>query len=461
MTQATQPYMLDRPTSLTTAMLAPRRTGDLPLTPTAANNEDLARGLKALADALPDYKRAEQYYKAKNPELFGHWRIARALRNTKDRYKLNFAKTPVNALAERLRISSVIVAEAESEAYDTIDLDQEHAPTATPLAAENDLTRAFRRDIWTELKLSRKTREIHKWAGVYGDAYWFVWPTSPEDSTPVIYYNSPLTTRLMYDEEHPDQPEFAIKCWTKHKTKYAVLYYPTQIEYYIQKRNATDKALADGSGWDLYDVVENPFQTLPIFHFHNEDPYGTPEHLDAYGAQDAINKLSTTLVHTSEYEGFPQRFQLTDPNQELGGDASDNDGWDDETTHSDRDNSTADANEAANESGPGTILTLKARAAGQFQVADPDAFLKPVEFYIHAMSQMTTTPLRYFESQPNRPNGEAARADDAPFVTKVKDRQSAYEDTYREAFAFAFATMPSMCGGRRQSALTTPLAGRR
>lgn len=418
------------------------RIGDLPLTPMTPDHSDLKRALKSLADARPGYIQAENYYKAKNPELFGHWRIARALANTKDRYKLNYAKTPVNALAERLRISSVIVSDQNTDETDSnVSLEDEHSPTAATTAAENDLTRQFRKEIWTPLKLTRKTRELHKWVGVYGDAYWFVWPTSPEDPTPVIYYNSPLTTRVLYDEEHPDTPKLAIKCWTKDKVKHVILYYSTQIEYYVQKRNATEQNLSDGTGWDLYDVVENPFEIIPIFHFRNGDPYGTPEHIDGYGCQDALNKLSTTLVHTSEYQGFPQRFTLSDPNAELGGDANDNDGWDDETTHSDRDNTSNDNNEAANESGPGTILGLKAKAAGQFTVADPDAFLKPIEFYIHSLSQLTTTPLRFFETLPSRPNGEAARADEAPFVEKVKDRQDAYEDTYVEALGFAFALL--------------------
>lgn len=434
----TQPYALDGPTALTARITAPKRIGELPLTPTAAPQEDLARGLRELEEARPGYEEAERYYKAKNPELFGHWRIARALARTANRYKLNYAKTPVNALAERLKISSVIVSDNTDET--PTSLETEHSPTAHTEQEGSDLTRSFRKDIWVALKLQRKTKELHKWVSVYGDAYWFVWTTSPDDSTPVIYYNSPLTTRVLYDEEHPDQPAFAIKCWTRNKTKYAILYYETQIEYYIQKRNATKHTLADGTGWELYDVVENPFNKIPLFHFRNGDPYGSPEHIDGYGAQDAINKLSTTMVHTSEYEGFPQRFQLTDPNQELGGDGNDNDGWDDETTHSDRANE-ANANDAANEAGPGTILNLKARAAGQFEVADPDAFLKPLEFYIHSMSQLTTTPLRFFETLPSRPNGEAARADEAPFVEKVKDRQQNYEDTYVDAFGFAFSLL--------------------
>lgn len=429
-----------RPTALTAVFApdTPSRIGDLPLTPTSHATEDLARGLRELRDARPRYEEAELYYKAKNPELFGHWRIALALRNTKDRYKLNYAKTPVNALAERLKISSVIVSEADRTEH-TENPEAEHSPTSSTEQETGDLSRQFRRDIWVELGLTRKTKELHKWVGVYGDAYWFIWTKSPDDPTPVIYYNSPLTTRLLYDEEHPDQPKFAIKCWTRNNTKFAILYYSDQIEYYAQKRNATDTTLADGTGWELYDVVENPFETIPIFHFRNGDPYGTPEHIDGYGAQDAINKMSTTLVHTSEYEGFPQRFMLTDPNAELAGDSNDNDGWDDETAHSDRE--TSDETNSANESGPGTILNLKAKAAGQFQVADPDAFLKPLEFYIHSMSQLTTTPLRFFETLPSRPNGEAARADEAPFVAKVKDRQDYYEDTYREAFAFALAIL--------------------
>lgn len=415
------------------------RVGDLPLTPRSEPTIDLARGLLELDIHRPDYEQAERVYKGKNPELFSHPRIARVLRGTADRYKLNFAKIPVDAVADRLTISSVIIKQNDPEVldYDDTPEDDPTSPrTPSPDDQLDDYTRQFKVKVWDPLKLRRKTAELHQKVAMYGDAYWFIWPEDPNapDPQPTINYNSPLTTRMIYSLENPEEPEFIIKCWGGN----AILYYTDQIEFYYLKPNAPENQRKDGTAWELWDVLENPFDMLPVFHFSNRDPYGVPEHYEAYGAQDAINKMSTTLVHTSEYQGFPQRFMLTDPNAEIAGDGNDNDGWDDETAHSDR--STPDTNEnSANESGPGTILNLKANAAGQFQPAPPDHFLNPINFYIKSISTLTNTPMRFMNDMPQRPNADAARQDEAPFIRKVRKRSEYMEDTYRDAFSFAFS----------------------
>src|SRR3546814_17791675 len=56
--------------------------------------------------------------------------------------------------------------------------------------------------------------------------------------------------------------------------------------------------------------VENETGEIPFFHFRTARPYGRPEHKKAYGPQDALTKLVTTMMSTSAFAAFPQTWAL-------------------------------------------------------------------------------------------------------------------------------------------------------
>jgi hypothetical protein len=59
-------------------------------------------------------------------------------------------------------------------------------------------------------------------------------------------------------------------------------------------------------------------------------------------------------------------------------------------------------------------------------------------FNVRAMAQITTTPVRMFEQQTaNRRSGESFRAEDDPFIRKIRNRQLSLGATHREAHVFA------------------------
>lgn len=399
-----------------------------------------------LAEA--NYVLAEAYYDGTKPEQFSHHRIAYALRNTKDKYKVNFAKTPVNVVADRLAISSVTVRKAAE--IDTEETDNDDKPN--PGEANNELTKTFEKKVWRPCKLRRLTNELHQKTSEYGDGYLFVWTETEEEADPddpsltrdvsnnqpVIYYNSPKTTRIIYDPEAPDKPLFAIKKWKHFNGKYRVnLYYPDRTEHFqLKDGTKPDSAEAgDPKFWESLGLATpNPYNRIPIFHYRNAMPYGRPEHYDGYGPQDAVNKISTTLVHSTEWLGFPQRYGLAEPNASLDGAVPGAD-WDDETEATQPED--ADNDELS--SGPGTIIKLEGmKEVGTFQVGEPSSFLEPVEFYIRSLAQTTTTPLRYFYPPgAHPPSGESYRAEDTPLINKVVKRQGEYEDSHCEVFAFA------------------------
>lgn len=404
-----------------------------------ASNPDLMEGLQSLANSLPDYHRAEMYYEATNPEFFASIRLRRALERTGVNFRFNLAKTPVDAMADRLEINAVSV-------------------------VGDDTADAILQSVWDHNMMVLESTNIHRRAGEFGDAYLIVWPTAVQDTDeddsaededsaePVgaqmvdMFYNSAKTTKLIYDQENPRIKRFAIKKWTmpaqlgiKAKPPTRVnLYYPYRIEKYISTPNSKGNQRKDwiqfrdegDEGWP----VANPYGQIPVFHFRTGTPYGDPEHRAAYGPQDAINKLIITHAATIDYHGFPQRYLLSEAGNQSD-ELADFDDSDDINRFEDT------GHDSTLRAGPGEVWWLNGvRQAGQFEPPNPTVFLAPLEVYIRLMAQVTATPLHYFDPQTFirlPPSGESIRAAEVPLLKKVRRRQIAYGAAWEQAFEFA------------------------
>lgn len=422
-----------------------------------AANPDLMVGLQQLANSLPEYHRAEMYYECTMPEFFASIRLRRALERTGVSFRFNLASTPVDTMADRLEIASLT-------------------------CADNQVDEVLQ-EIWQHNLMDLTASSLHLRTGEFGDAYVIVWPSATDDdddpelandtndaaiehsrkelvahgsrsaqpaaevNTKVdIFYNSPKTTRIVYDAENPRIKRFAIKKWTepgplgsKAKPRNRVnLYYRDRIEKYISAPNSKGNQLKDwlqyeeeeGDGWP----IENPYGQVPVFHFRTDTPYGTPEHRAAYGPQDAINKLIITHAATIDYHGFPQRYVLSEAGN-LSDELADFDTDDDINRFEDT------GHDSTLRSGPGEVWWLNGvRQAGQFEPPNPEIFLGPLDTYTRMMAQVTRTPLHYFDPQVYSryaPSGESIRASEVPLLKKVRKRQISYGATWLEVFDFA------------------------
>jgi hypothetical protein len=403
---------------------------------------DLGDGLEALQQTLPSYMRAEEYYGGDVPEVFASARMRWAMRRTGMSFKFNFAKTPVDALTDRLEISAV--------------------------TSSNPNITAELADLWEDNQLDLEAPNIHRKAGQYGDAYVIVWPAEePDDdsyapegtdlgvqiveATPNIgiYYNSPENCRMLYDAENPLKKRLFIKRWQLPRTKQwrVDLLYSDRIERYIsQVGKRGDEAAeyisytdAPGDEWPM----PNPFGAIPAFHFRNDRPYGNPEHYGFYGPQDAINKLIMLHMAGADYQSFPQRYAMVKDESDTTEPA---DLAEDEFAFPIP--GTGDTVPVGREarstltSDPGSFWNLKGvDGVGQFDVADPDVFMRPITMYLKSGAQITTTPLHYFDPGGDAPSGESLRTAEAPFVKKVRNRQLSYGATWRDVMLFALHCM--------------------
>lgn len=415
------------------------------------DTSDLATALDQLGKAYGSYVKAEQYYEDERGEYFASIRVRRAIARTGAGFRFGFAKTPVDAVADRLEISSV---------------------TCT-----DERANALLLDMWEDNQLDLEMPNIFRRACEYGDAYVIVWPSSmPDteddqdsadtaaaepaegDNTPAVidtdsdgfanvdvFFNSPTCCRLFYDPEKPLVKAFGVKKWVLNTTKQVRvdLYYQDRIERYVSPKGKLQPKPSDmmpfnddGQGDEL-GTIENPFGEIPIFHFRTDRPYGVPEHKPFYGAQDAIHKLIISHMSGVDYQAFPQRYALMDPEADTG-EATNNDedlfafGLDTGATSRPADPQsqlTAD---------PGSFWQLKGmRAVGQFAEADPQTFLAPMMAYLKFGATLSNTPLRMFDYAAQLPSGASQVQLEGPFVKKVMTRQLSFGATLRELFVFA------------------------
>jgi hypothetical protein len=369
---------------------------------------DLMHAVEEIREHADQYRLAEQYYFGTVGELFTSNVVRRALRGAPSYFDLNFAKRVVDAVLDRVEITAVSVPDDEAATRRLIDT------------------------IWDPNRMNRYAKQVHWSTLVHGDCYVIAWP-GEEDTTVELHVNSPLTTRVFYDSENRRRKSYAAKLWCEVDGQNNIhrinIYYADRIERFTSKPGSGGKQSSD---WEPYSdddqdpILDNPFGVVPVFHFRTSEPYGRPEHEDAYGPQAAITKLSSTMMSTVDFQAFPQRYALTT--------ASDADSLLD--IGDDGVPTTADTDDL--EAGPGTLWKLPdATKVGEFSTANMDAFLKPLEFYIRAMATSTATPMRFLNPTGQIPSGEALRADEAPLAVRVRDLEDLLEEEWQELLVFA------------------------
>lgn len=359
---------------------------------------DLKIGFDHVVSKMEEYKRAEAYYQGTQPEVFQTQRWMRVFRNEGSDFRFNFTKTIVDSVLNRLDINQI--------------------------QATTDSANSYIDRIWNQTDLKIDINEIHRSALMYGDCYAIIWPDS--NGRVNVDYNSPMTTAIIYDQENPRLKSFAIKMWQiSTETEKVIrinLYYPDRIEKYEGRGDL--EYLIHMPQMILLETVQNPWAEIPVFHFRTTKAYGTPEHFDAYGPQDAINKLINTHMYTVDYQGAPQRYALT-----MGGQTAELEDFSQDDT--------ARENLGSLKNGPGELWYLQGvSAVGQFPAADPKTFTEPVFDFVSAMAAITSTPLHYFMKGAYIPSGESLRVAEAPLTKKVYNRQLAFGSVWRDLFKF-------------------------
>lgn len=377
-----------------------RPMADAPIT-LGALRRDLNRALSLMDEKAPEYKRAKQYCDGTRPEISGS-SVAKAIVQQSEAAPISFAHIPVDVIADKVELASITAPEAQAKAaleawFDANDIDDESAD-------------------W-----------IYK-ACMFGDYYVIIDPREEDEDgramieTADTLGSSPLSTIVMYDKKTQRTPEFGVHVWdagTKDdpRTK-AVIYYDDASVKLISVRGTKGSR-----GEDFSLDLEEDEDDADAWIFHNGDtmlikhlpiggkPYGVPVHRKAWGAQDAITKISANNLVNVDAQGLPSRWALLDPAAEI------DDGIDDDfgTNGPDTPTGTGDGMTKPTKATrvravPGAISMLRGiKSVGTFDSGDSNGFLLNLDWYVRAMAVSTGIPLFEFDLKGEQPSGESRR----------------------------------------------------
>lgn len=391
------------------------------------SESDVKRGMREMDENQARYLKAKRFYEGSVDEVFSSEKIAKLLSKEGKRYRVNLAKIVVKAIYNRLEVTGVTV-------------------------PGNEVATNHIQEIRDTLATQIVESTVHRKTGEFGDTYVLMLPADEEElesedeeenaegeeveveetlAAIDFFYNNPLCMRIIYSEEHPDRKLFAIKRWLvetagQDQVWRVNLYYPNTIERWISQKGQGEgdliwlPFLSEGETSDDW-PIQTDFGRIPVTHFRTDVPYGVPDHLEAYGPQNAINKLIITQMATTEAAGFPQRWALEETNNLDGG--MDDPDWDDDAS-GDPDLVNKGGVSSGLRTGPGTLQVLQnIKSTGQYASADPRSFIEPLEVFIGLMSAATSTPMNEFKTSGQQPAGDSQREAKANLIENVKFRQ--------------------------------------
>lgn len=352
------------------------------------NTDLLTTLLQKIDEPAARYADLDRYYTGTQPLAFLSPEARKALGDRFGRLATNLPRLAVTSLAERLRVTGFTGAEVWSD-WLRNDMDQE-----SPIA--------------------------HREALLLGNSYVIVWAdafgrpkVTIESAKQVAVLTDPGTRRITA----------AVKRWETKTTTEATVFLPDEI---IRLR--AEQTGATTAGFTVIETLANPLGVVPVVRLRNGDRLlddGVSEITDLVPLVDALNKLLTDMMVTSEYVGRPRRWAT-------GIELEEEDVLDDEG------NPTGET-EAVNpipEGNRAMISENDTAKFGQLEAANLDGYGSAVDVLLGQIMAVSALPAHYIGQLGDTPaSADALRAAEASLASRAEARQAsfgrAWEDTAR------------------------------
>ncbi|GAA4756033.1 phage portal protein [Gordonia alkaliphila] len=158
-------------------------------------------------------------------------------------------------------------------------------------------------DDWLRNDLDQQSTIAHREALLLGASYAIVW--ADQFGRPKVTIESARQVTVITDPG-TRQIVAALKRWETETTTEAVLYGPHEIV-----RLRAEQTGATTAGFNVVETLANPLGIVPVVRLTNSDRLlddGVSEIEDLKPLIDALNKLLTDMLVTSEYVGRPRRW---------------------------------------------------------------------------------------------------------------------------------------------------------
>lgn len=361
---------------------------------TQVNATDLERAFNTIRAKRPDLDRLFLYANGPQPLKYSTARLADAFQNITTHFSINWMSLVIDATLDRIQLSGFDVT-GESKAKNkpvTVD--------ANKKAINEKLDVLF-----DKLHLDIEADKAHGAALTTSQAYIIAWKDG--DGVIEAYFNDPRLCAVFYDPEHPRVKTYAAKWFNRSdQSQEITLYYEDRIEHWGSQKatSSIDKA----SAFTLESEEPNTYGVIPVFELRSPG-----EIFKVLSLQDAVNKLFSDMLISSEYASAPQRYVI----------------------------SNADPGSLKNS--PNEIWWLptgdgqsQATSAGQFPASTLRNFWDSIDPIANAIAIITRTPKHYLMTTGANVSGEALLAMESPLIRKAEKRQREFSAQWQDIAAF-------------------------
>ena len=361
---------------------------------------------RKLDELRPTYDRLDAYY---NGRQAGHNFMAPEVRaslgNRLQPLILNWPRLVVSAVEERLDVDGFRLSRDEP--------------------ADRELWR-----IWQASRMDEASQQAHLDALVNGCAYVVVW-AGADPRTPRITVES---ARQMTVERSALTGEItlALKRWHEGGYGHAVVYGPDEItRWRTQDRvvEGSDTYEIPAGGWTRVETVDNPLGQVPVACLVNRPrlltPDGETELTDIIPITDAVSKVMTDLLVSSEYAAAPRRW-IT--------------GIDTGGSDAEAERTGAQVQQKWTDA-PASKLWIAADPSttfGTFPEATLAGFVAAVDALTQQAAAVSGLPPAYFGIHGSEvASADAIRSSEATLVSKARRRQRAFGGAWEDAMRLA------------------------
>lgn len=356
---------------------------------------------KKLAVDRPTMLNNEAVYLGTSPLAFLDPATLKALNNRVKVLPINLARTAVDEVALRCRVSGF-----RSSPGDVVD---------------DALL-----DLWRSLRLAESSELAQVDALTFGRSYFLVWADAA--GNPTVTAESPLQFAVHRDPV-TRQIVGALKRYRDDEgfTRSLVLTAESIDEYVTRDANAPDPAYTQeptimGEDMVLASTQPNLLGRVPVVGLINRPrltaPEGESELSDLEAPVRAISKLATDMMVSSEYAAVPRRYITTDL-----------------TVTSDQAEEVSKAAHAGLAKPAASHMSVYGGGAkvGQFDTAELAGFKVGIELLVDQVACMSSLPSYFVRGgMANPTSADAIRADWARLTAKARQRHSWWGPSYAD-----------------------------
>lgn len=284
-------------------------------------------------------------------------------------------------------------------------------------------------DIWQANNLDEWSQQCHLEALLHARSYALVWADEIDNEQPRISIESSQQMSVVY---YPGTTVIAqaTKRWVEGDYQYLTIYRPDSIERYIADAGMAADMSMTASAWELREEpLSHDLGEVPVVPFVNRPrimhPLGESELADVIPLADAVNKLATDMMVTSEFSASKRRYAT---------------GLEIPRNTDNRERFQQEVREAWDEATKGkTWLAGPGVTFGEFTEAALTNFVAAIELLTSNIAALSGLPPHYLgiTSDGNPSSADAIRSSEAALVKRAQRKQRVFGGSWERVMRLA------------------------